>query len=383
MKNLLIVTYYRYPNGDAGAVRSHTFAKLFQSLGISVVVLGMGHSTDFLLKEYDNVPYISLRHSGQGMFARVKNYLGYKKNLQTFLKNRDFDGFLYIGGPKNGLIFLKKYAKRHGIQLLHDSVEWYSPEQFCLRKWDPSYRLKDNTNRKWIDKQFSVIAISTYLEEHFKSRGIRTTRIPVIMDMDAIPCQKNVSAEKTVFLYAGSPGKKDYLAQIVDGFSCLEEDLLSRVELRLLGVRREQLVDTCGVNLQALEKCGTAINCLGRVSREEVLRNLSQADYTLLLRSAQQRYAQAGFPTKVVESLATATPVVTNLTSDLGLYLRDGENAIIIQGDSKEEVRIAIEKAVAVSADQRTQMQKNARKTAEESFDYRHYLQHMQKLIEK
>lgn len=381
MKKMLIVSCDRYPEGDAGAVRDHAFAKLVEELGISVTVLGMGQSTDFKVKEYDGISYVSMRYPGRGLFVRVKNYLQYKNNLQAFLEAGAYDGIMYVSGPKNALVFLKKYAQKQRIQLLHDSMEWYSPEQFRMGKWAYSYRFKDETNKKLIDEQFSVIAISSYLEKHFKSRGLRTVRIPVIMDMRTMPCQKRTSADKTVFVYAGSPGKKDYLAQVISGFASLNKDLLSRVELRLLGIRKEQLVDTCGVNPQELEACGMALNCLGRVSREGVFQQLSQADYTLLLRSAHQRYAQAGFPTKVVESLATATPVIANLTSDLGLYLRDGENAIIIKSERPEDVKIALEKAIAVSAQQRLQMQNAARKTAEENFDYRCYLSHMQELI--
>ena len=33
MKNVLFITQDKYPNGDAGAVRTHAFAKMFQAMG--------------------------------------------------------------------------------------------------------------------------------------------------------------------------------------------------------------------------------------------------------------------------------------------------------------------------------------------------------------
>jgi hypothetical protein len=71
---------------------------------------------------------------------------------------------------------------------------------------------------------------------------------------------------------------------------------------------------------------------MGRIPRPQVLEELSKADFTVLMRSEEQRYAKAGFPTKFVESLATATPVIANSTSDLGMYLKDGENGYVVKG---------------------------------------------------
>ena len=45
----------------------------------------------------------------------------------------------------------------------------------------------------------------------------------------------------------------------------------------------------------------------------------------------------AGFPTKVVESLALGTPVITNLTSDLGFCVFDGRNGVILDARSEQD----------------------------------------------
>ncbi len=44
--NIIIISYYRFPEGDAGSIRCYAFAKIFQSLGHNVKVFGMGESTD-------------------------------------------------------------------------------------------------------------------------------------------------------------------------------------------------------------------------------------------------------------------------------------------------------------------------------------------------
>ena len=384
MSRLLIVTYYKYPDGDAGAVRQYSFAKLYKKAGFDVTVAGMGDYTDFKTKDYNGIPYISFRNAKNSIFYKMLNYLGFKYRLRAFLKIfGDCDYIQVVDIPPNALFYLKKYAKKHNIKLIYDSVEWYSPEQFVKGKYAVPYILKEKYNTKWIDNQFSVIAISSFLEKHFKSRGIDTVRIPVIMDIKSIPCKKNTQDKKTVFLYAGSPGKKDYLAEIVKGFSMLDKELLSGFELQLLGIEKNQLTELCGVEQSAAEYLGDSLVCLGRLPHREVIDRLSGADFTVLLRSERLRYAKAGFPTKVVESLATATPVITNLTSDLDKYLKDGYNSIIVRECSPEAFAEALKNALSLSVADKTQMYTNARKTAKEYFDYRVYADAITNFLDK
>ena len=117
------------------------------------------------------------------------------------------------------------------------------------------------------------------------------------------------------------------------------------------------------------------------MSHSEVKRQLAVADYTVLLRP-NKKYANAGFPTKVGESMAMGVPVIANITSDLGKYLHDGIEGIICDDESPEACAKAIRKALSIDESQRKMMRKNARRQAEESFDYRNYIKPVQMYIE-
>jgi glycosyltransferase involved in cell wall biosynthesis len=93
----------------------------------------------------------------------------------------------------------------------------------------------------------------------------------------------------------------------------------------------------------------------------------------MLIRNPEERYAKAGFPSKVVESLANSTPVLCNLSSDLGLYLRDGENAILASDHTPQAVALAMERAAGLSFEERKGMCEAAHNTAKVKFDYRQY----------
>lgn len=369
---ILILTYYRYPNGDAGSVRQHMFARLFKESGNNVTVIGVGDCTDFCEREYDGIPYISFRYPGNFISSKLKNTLLYKRNLKRYINKCEntFDVIIINDIPVNALFWIKKYSKKQKIQLIHDSVEWYSPEQFKYGKCHIAYILKNMYNTRWIDENFKVIAISSFLMNHFASRGICTIQVPVILDVNGLSYIKKVYEDKLIIMYAGSPGKKDYIKEIIEAMALLSENELSRIELRLIGIHKDQLV---GVSSEIIYNLGGHLIALGRISRSDVLKQLEEADFTVLLRSNVQRYAKAGFPTKVVESLASATPVICNVTSDLGKYIVDGENGIIVEECSAKSFANAIRKALNLSTREKSAMQANARKTAEENFDYRKY----------
>jgi len=381
--NVLFVSYYQYPNGDAGAIRQHVLARLFSNIGANVFIVSMGESTRFNKKDYDGINYMSLRNPGNDKFTKIKNYLGYKKNLEHILKSTSvkYDIILVVDIPFHALYFVKRFAKRNDVKLLHDSVEWYSPQQFKFGSLSMQYILKDLYNKRWIDSQFKVIAISKYLEKHFKDKQNKTTRIPVIMDIRNMSCKKQTNLEKLTLLYAGSPGKKDYLKEIIEGIALLEKQIIDKINFRLIGVDKEQLIELCSVRKESIDRLGSSLTAIGKVLRQEVIRNLEEADFTVLLRSPTQRYAKAGFPTKVVESLATGTPVICNITSDLGDYIHDGENGIIVEDCSAEAFSIAIKKALDLTFEQRKIMYENARRCAEENFDYRLYKETLQEFI--
>jgi glycosyltransferase involved in cell wall biosynthesis len=93
------------------------------------------------------------------------------------------------------------------------------------------------------------------------------------------------------------------------------------------------------------------------------------------------RYAKAGFPTKIVESLSCGTPPVCNLSSDLAMYLTHGENAVLADGHAPEQIKIALESAIQTSPEERKKLRRNARETAEKCFDYRQYVSEIDKLL--
>ena len=168
---------------------------------------------------------------------------------------------------------------------------------------------------------------------------------------------------------------------MVYGFRQLSSDERNGVEFHVIGVDENQLISICGVEKSCIDDLEGTLFVHGRVSRDEALKWVQNADFTMLIRDESLRYAKAGFPTKVVESLSSGTPVVCNISSDLGEYLEEGKNAFIINGHSAESVSEALRRIIPLKTDSLDIMRKEARKTAEKYFDYRQYYREMSYIL--
>ena len=388
MKRVVFITGNKYPAGDAGAIRQHMMAKIFQNAGCRVFIYSMGDCTNGKVQTYDGVEYISMRGNKTDKLSRILSRTTWGKraieDLQTRFKQTD--AIVLI--DDNPWLFksVEKIGKKCGNKLIHDCVEWYSPEEYKWGKLDIHYRLKDYINKKAINEKWNVISISQYLYNWFLERCHRTVKIPVILDMFDIEEPEffvSNTNDEVIFTYAGAPGKKDYLDTILTGFSLLDKELLEKVAIHIIGVNRDQLVNACGVDTRIIDALGTALHIHGRVPHEEAVSWVRRADFTLLLRDEKLRYAIAGFPTKIVESLKYGTPPICNMSSDLGQYLVDQKNAIIIDGCNSESVEKAIRTALQMDVIDRVRMRKAARETAVKNFDYRLYSTQLLSFLEK
>lgn len=379
-KKALILTYNRFPKGDAGAIRQETFAKMLYDMGYSVFVLGMGSFTGENVVECEKYSYLSLRNKNHDLYSKVKNFFGYARKLDLFLsKNQGWDLIFVTDLPIKAMNTALNYSKKNHCELICDRVEWYSSTEFKLRWFSPEYFRNDLKNRYYFTKRWKIVGISSFLTSYFEKKGRPALRIPVILDTEAYPCNKKCENNKTVIIYAGMPSLKDCFDQVIKAVDMVEKP--EALEIRIIGVTDSQFVSLLSIHQEDCSRWKKVIRCLGRLPHDEVLKQYQEADYSILLRNSEQRYAKAGFPTKVPESLATGTPVICNLSSDLAYYLHDGENSIIVDGNVPEKIAQAINRAMRYSETEKRVMRDNARATAVNCFDYRRYKEKMADFI--
>lgn len=377
---IVICGLLKFPAGDAGSLRQYQLAIMLRELGHDVLVIGLGSANDRKIERYGEVKYTSFRYGDNKLHNKILSHLLYWRNLKRTLGEYAPDVIIMDDLETSKTIKLKHYCKVKRIRLIHDSVEWYSPEQFKHGKLSLGYIRKDILNRFLIDKNCGVIAISRYLEEHFKAKGCFCVRIPIVITEADLCKEKDLPEDKVVFTYAGQPGKKDYLHVMLDAFALLPDELLRRVVFNIVGCTKEQMI-AAGISAEVLNKLDQQLIVHGRVSHDEVLRILKGTHFTLLMRSPEQRYAKAGFPTKVVESLSRNTPVICNLTSDLDMYLTDEVAALIVEECTPYSLFQQLDRAITMNHEQRVTMCNNAGELACKSFMHDSFQHSMQEML--
>jgi glycosyltransferase involved in cell wall biosynthesis len=208
------------------------------------------------------------------------------------------------------------------------------------------------------------------LQLYYKRKKLPVLLIPPLVDAkksELLSNEHKLNAESSFLnlIYAGFPGKKDMLPLMVTAVEELNLNNI-KVKLHIIGPSKQELIKFMSAELSE------NIICYGRVEQYLIPKYLSQADFSLLLRR-QERYAEAGFPTKFVESMNCGLPVISNLTSDLHLYLKEGSNGFVLKDCTETAIIDKIKQITNCRSLIIQNMKVNAKNTAIENFDFRLY----------
>ncbi len=155
------------------------------------------------------------------------------------------------------------------------------------------------------------------------------------------------------FVYAGSPGmslEKDRLDWIIDVFHRIKRDHQMSFRFNVIGITKEAYLSIVPDHITVLEDLKHNIVFYGRQSHEVTIEYIKQADFSIFCRGVN-RMTRAGFPTKVAESLACGTPVITNKTSNIADYIKNGKTGYVSENASVEALYSAVIKALKSKED--------------------------------
>jgi glycosyltransferase involved in cell wall biosynthesis len=380
--HLAIVGTFKFPDGSAATQRIQTLVKLFQDAGVDQVQIGSADPTPdalpkkicdqpnpvFHLSEYADPkqPRIlqALRHFHWG--GRAARW------LKVFCDNET--AVLLYGGYSAFAWHLLRSLRPIQTPLIIDAVEWYQPTHVPGGPLGP-YRWNTELAMRWLfPKARNIIAISRFLQRHFEAKGCHVVHIPAILDALAVSPNLTPRSEAIPLKlgYTGTPGKKDLLEPMIEAILSLDPGG-TKIRFTLAGPSLDYLLALPALKRRGLTQLPPSLVTLGYVSHEEANALIRESDFSVLLRSPQL-YAMAGFPTKVPESLAVGTPLICNLTSDLGDYIVDGLQALVCEEPTVESCLQALNRALAMNYHEKLAMRIASRALAERSFDYRNYI---------
>lgn len=320
MKKILYIGGFELPDKNAAAQRVLSNAKLLREMGYQVTFIGVTKDYKNATNNYggfvDNpIPYpVGIRQWIKQLFAFI--------DIDNLLRQKP-DYVILYNFPSIASLKILKACHKYGIKVIHDLTEWETSTGWSVRsiikKIDIVLRM-----RYCIKRMDGVIAISRYLYD-FYSNKTKCILVPPTVDLRDLKWNRErqiTVGNEIKLIYAGNPGYgiKDRIDIIVNTVSKYHN-----LQLDIIGISEEQYVNGYGT----LPNKSSNINFCGRVSHEEAICAVQNADFQFLIRD-NNRKNNAGFPTKLVESMTCGIPLIATLTSNIDDYLIDGNNSFII-----------------------------------------------------
>jgi len=242
-----------------------------------------------------------------------------------------------------GMDRIMTLCQRLRIPLVNDVVEWLASDSFAGGRLNPMYWDSIRAIRGLLPRSDGIIAISSYLEDWFSQKGIPTLRIPAIIDPGPQPpARDSVSPIRPFTLcYLGNMVDRDgpmLMINAVREVVATGHDVVFNVvgaTERIPAAQRAKAIAAADPQLR------DRVRFCGRVSDAEVARHLHESD-ALIFTRVSGRASEAAFPTRLPEYLASGTPVIASDVSDIGEYLIDGVEALVVPPDSAAALAAAV-----------------------------------------
>lgn len=377
MNKVLIVTDLSFPKGSAMASRLLSFCHIFHDLGYSVDVITT-KSEDEKNKWIDKgfySYYVVNSNRSYGLQTLLGNE-NIKNAVDKYLDKNDVD-FVFTTSLNMNFNRVYKTCIKHNKKIILEQCEWYDPSSFKFYQYDPRYiNFNTNIKKRYLNVD-GVISISRLLNDYYQSNDVKTIRIPSIVDIDEKKYNDDINNEKIHLIYTGNASRsKELLKPILLALN--NNKYKDKFIFDIYGLTKQQLLNN--INDETL--LSDDVQCYGFIGQDKIEEKLLESDYQIFIRP-NRRSSNAGFPTKLCESMSAGTPIITNDTGDIGLYLKDGYNGFVCKGNEEKDIEEVFDKILNLNRENYTNIRKNARKSAKDNFDYRNYLEIVKKLIEE
>ncbi len=374
--NVLYIGGFSLPDKNAAAHRVISNSKIISELGHNVILVGQDVGICEREKVETTIPNLMMFNEPypNNMSSWFKYIFKAKKLKQLIIEN-NIECLILYNYPTFSILRMLPFLRKKGIKVIADCTEWYgTPDGNIVKKiiknLDTSLRMR-YLNFK-ID---GVITISSFLTNYYSKT--KTIEIPPLIDLfdeKYKSLDRTVDRDKINFIYAGQMGSKDKIMDALYSFSKQRDRGKHNFVFNVVGIEREDFVKMHNPSFSFDE----FVKFYGRRTHKEVLGMVAHSDFVLFFRD-NNRVNNAGFPTKFVEAMSCGTPVITNSTSNISDYLKDGENGFIIKEFS--EIESTIERAISMNKETIIDMKKKCLK--ESRFHYMEYKEMMKEFLSK
>ena len=384
MKSILVLVNSFFPSGVAISSRMMNFCRVFRDAGYRVHVItahSQGNEEVGISYEIEGITYEVVSKKPVRSLDTFIGTPGFLKRVRCYLDENHQD-YVFMTSSVEFFRRLSRIVRNRNIKCFVEQCEWLDLSNYKFGKLDLRYINAEWFRRSGARRINGIISISRLLNDHFGSRGVPSICVPTILDVKntSYVC-KIENRDKIHIVFAGSlGGSKELMKPIIEALAN-NEQYRQRIVFDIYGPSESQVITNIGGNSKLLKDAGDSVVFHGRIPQDKIPEVYSNSDYLIFVRP-QRRSSNAGFPTKFAESMAVGTPVITNDTGDIGLYLENGVNGFMLADNSTEAICQRFDGIISIDTDVYADMRIAARKTAESSFDYRVYVKIIDEYIE-
>lgn len=334
---------------------------------------------------YEGIRIFPILISPNRVLRHLQNKNGFSRKRIAILKQEKIsseDVVIVLGRDKYFYTQLIKLREKIGFKIVGGVLELFEEVNMAGRdKQDKHkrYKIYKYILDDLIPQFDMVIPISTYIEEYYKRKKVRTTCIPIMADPSEFETVPKTRGKYKIIIPANGM-MKDALPAMMKAVAALSEFEKKNIEVHLCGIKEVQLEVILGK--EELSAVKDVITVHSWMEYGDLVALYQQMHFLLLARDTSQM-TLANFPSKVPETMGFGiVPIVSDVGDYTKYYLQDKVNSIFIDGSSKEACLAAIRAAISLSWDRYLEYSTNARKCVEEKFDYRVWTPTIQHMIE-
>jgi len=350
--NIIAISNQSYPKGMAGTMRIRLFTDyLAKYTKVKVLVINKDNGINSKKGVYNKVLY--------DLFYNWKHFLlipfVYPFLVFNYLVKKKIRGDKNILFIYDGLSILSiQFAiigKWLGYKVVTDVVEDYTLVLARTRM----QKLKLYFHSKFIVFYPKIIdgaiVISKYLEEKYIKlmESDKVIHVPISAKNIVDKFKQDKRSNQISFLYAGSYGQKDGVENLIDAFGSIHKEF-SKTSLLLVG-RLSQ-------NIIKLAENHKGIKIIGFLPDEEFYKFITVNADVLCMNRTSSLYANAGFPFKLGEYLATGNAVMSSEVSNISDYLENKKDILFYQ-PSNQKALINAMKLLITDSNLREEIGKN------------------------
>lgn len=398
-KTIIYVGGFELPDKNGAAQRVIANGKIFRSLGYDVVFCGVAKGID----TNSNILETKTSHFGFTCFST--EYPTSKKMwLETISSSESIEYLVqqcYQGQVAAVICYnhpalaqwrIRRLCRKYNIKYLADVTEWYESSGggviFGFIKWlDTSLRMR--VMHRIVDALITTSSIIT--EFYARTKKFPIVELPTLYDKESISLNRSeerLDSNISRWIYAGSPfnaarldRKRENIKDRLDAVVILAARLNSEampVELRIYGVTKDDYLKAFPEHLSILTQNIDQILFFGNRPHKEILQQLQQSDFSIFFRK-KSRLTEAGFPSKLAESISCGTPVITNYLGNLESYKSKVSGLFLVDFSNMDDCVKETKQILQMSA-----LELKAVKAAcleEQAFDYRTFIPKVQKFM--